>query len=104
MMQDIKMMNEEFTSVGFRWVNREGNSVVDCVVKLVAANALPTNWSGVPPAVIRALLDADRSLMPVEGRSGWIVGRSVRFCLFEDGGFHCLPLLIRLHRQSTSSW
>lgn len=41
--QDIKAMTVQFTSVGFLWIKREGNAVVDYVVKLAASNRLAPN-------------------------------------------------------------
>lgn len=53
---DIKEVAKNFTSVGFLWVKREGNVVVDGVVKLTKANLLPSNWSRSPPEALQYLL------------------------------------------------
>lgn len=58
--KDIMNMKVNFTSVGFLWVNREGNMVVDLVAHLPSTNSLHHNLTFAPPASIGALLAADR--------------------------------------------
>lgn len=39
--EDIQRLKEQFTSVGFVWIKREGNDVADLIAKLAASNSLP---------------------------------------------------------------
>lgn len=54
-LKDIKCMKENFTSVGFLWVDQSGNSVVDLVAKLTSSNSLPQNWVFSPFGIVMLL-------------------------------------------------
>lgn len=60
--RDILEIKKVFTFCDFVWINRNGNSVadcIDCIAKLASRNLLPNNWISTPPSSLRSLLKKD---------------------------------------------
>lgn len=63
-------MTKKFNSVGFVWVNREGNKAADLVANLALKNLLNRNWVMNPPPSLVAVLEFDRSACEEERSNG----------------------------------
>lgn len=57
--KDIEVMARNFNSVGYGWVNHEGDALGNLIEKLPSTSSLNQNWTLDHPASIALLLEAD---------------------------------------------
>jgi hypothetical protein len=59
LVEDVKLMLQDFAEAEVRHVRRVGNSVAHCLAKLGCVNKLCQTWVGVPPGSIVDCLASD---------------------------------------------
>ncbi|KAJ1442156.1 Ribonuclease H-like superfamily [Sesbania bispinosa] len=60
LIQDILAIKRSFTSCGFTWIKREGNSAAHTLAALEASGSLTRNWVVSPPELLRSILRAEK--------------------------------------------
>lgn len=59
-LKDIQAISENFTSIEFKWIPREANTVADLIANLARHHQLPRNWIVNPPPVLASLINSEK--------------------------------------------